>query len=76
MEPPKFPRCSILLIIEELINKYAAVSGQNGPGAGGCAGAFWGKRCCSGQRTFGCKPITFALAALLSFAHFPNLPDR
>jgi hypothetical protein len=35
-----------------------------------------GKRRCSGQRTFGCKPITFALAALLSFAHFPNLLDR
>jgi hypothetical protein len=59
---------------------WHAVRGQNGPEAGA-----WRRICAGGhleektslkpQTTFGCKPITFDLLALFSFAHFPNLPQ-
>jgi hypothetical protein len=59
---------------------WHAVRGQNGPEAGGLGadlrrGSSGGKTSLKPPTTFGCKPITFDLLALFSFAHFPNLPQ-
>ena len=42
----------------------------------GCAGVIWRKNVAEASNDVGCKPITFDLLALFSFAHLPILPDR